>query len=84
MFKSMKIKTKTKENRTQQNYKFLLLKLLEPVGQVQFVVWKIYKYLLHQIAEEIMLLLVIMYMKKTLQKVKTDEILKACANYLFL
>ena len=25
-------------------------KLHEPVGQVQFVVWKIYKYLLHQIA----------------------------------
>ena len=27
MFKSMKIKTKTKENRTQQNYKFLLLNI---------------------------------------------------------
>ena len=58
-------------------------KLHEPVGQVQFVVWKIYKYLLHQIARAIMLLLVIMYVKKTLQKVKTDEILRACANYFY-
>ena len=31
-----------------------------------------------------MLLLVIMYIKKTLQKIKTDEILKAYVNYLFL
>ena len=30
-----------------------------------------------------MLLLVIMYMKKTSQEVKTDEILKACAHYLY-
>ena len=30
-----------------------------------------------------MLLLVIMYVKKTLQKVKTDEILRACANYFY-
>ena len=30
-----------------------------------------------------MLLLVTMYIEKTSQKVKTDEILKACANYLY-
>ena len=30
-----------------------------------------------------MLLLVIMYMKKASQKVKTDEILKASAHYLY-
>ena len=54
----------------------------EPVGQVQFVVWKIYKYLLQQIAGGIMLLLDNEH-EKTLQKVKTDEILKACANYLY-
>ena len=30
-----------------------------------------------------MLLLVIMYMKKSPQEVKTDEILKACAHYLY-
>ena len=37
-------------------------------------------YLLQKIAGGIMLLLVIMYMKKTSQEVKTDEILKACAR----
>ena len=31
----------------------------------------------------IMLLLVTMYIEKTSQKVKTDEILKACAKYLY-
>ena len=30
-----------------------------------------------------MLLLVTMYIEKTSQKVKTDEILKACAKYLY-
>ena len=30
-----------------------------------------------------MLSLVTMYIEKTSQKVKTDEILKACANYLY-
>ena len=58
-------------------------KLHEPEGQVRFVVWKIYKCLLHQIAGGIMLLLVTMYIEKTSQKVKTDEILKACAKYLY-
>ena len=53
-------------------------KLHEPIGQVRFVVWKIYK-----LQGGIMLLLVTMYIEKTSQKVKTDEILKACAKYLY-
>ena len=42
---------------------------------------KIYKCLLHQIAREIMLLRIYVsnVHEKTSQKVKTDEILKACA-----
>ena len=58
-------------------------KLHEPIGQVRFVVWKIYKCLLPQIAGGIMLSLVTMYIENTSQKVKTDEILKACAKYLY-
>ena len=57
----------------QQNY-------TSPLDQVQFE--KFHKYLFHQIAREIMLLLVNKQREKTSQKVKKDEILKACARYL--
>ena len=43
---------------------------------------KIYNCLLHQIAREIMSLLVNSVHEKTLQKVKTDKILKGCKCYL--
>ena len=57
----------------QQNYP-------SPLDQVLFE--KFYKYLFHQIAREIMLLLVSKQHEKTSQKVKKDENLKACARYL--
>lgn len=41
-----------------------------------------YRRRLHQIALEITLLLVNNVHEKTSQKVKTDEILEACARYL--
>ena len=37
--------------------------------------WKIYKFVLHQLARELMLLLVNNVREKTSQKVKTDEML---------
>ena len=42
----------------------------------------IHKYLLDQIAREIMLLLVYNVYEQTSQKDKRDKILKACARYL--
>ena len=57
----------------QQNY-------TSPLDQVLFE--KFYKYLFHQIAREIMLLLVNKQHEKTSQKLKKDENLKACARYL--
>lgn len=57
----------------QQNY-------TSPLDQVLFE--KFYKYLFHQIARGIMLLLVNKQHEKTSQKVKKDENLKACARYL--
>ena len=57
----------------QQNY-------TSPLDQVLFE--KFYKYLFHQIAREIMLLLVNKQNEKTSQKVKKDENLKACARFL--
>ena len=57
--------------------------LLEPVGQVQFLVFKkIFQCFIHHIAREIMILLVNNVHEKTSQKVKMSEILEACARYL--
>ena len=45
--------------------------------------WKVYRGLLHQIAREIILLLVNnVYEKKKSQEVKTDDTLTACSRYL--
>ena len=44
--------------------------------QLIFILWKIYKCLLHQIAREIMLLPVNNVLEKTLQKVRTEKIWK--------
>ena len=62
---------------------FLGQKYARTLRQVQFVVCKkIYKCLLLQIAREITILLVNNVHEKTTEKVKADEILKACARYL--
>ena len=45
------------------------------------ILWKIYKYLLDQIGRVIMSLLANNVHEKTLQKVKTHEILKASARF---
>ena len=55
-------------------------KLHDLVGQVQFVVWKFNKFLLHQIAREIMLLFVDKAHEKTSQKVKKDVHAKCTCN----
>lgn len=44
--------------------------------------WKVYRGLLHQIAREIILLLVNNVYKKKSQEVKTDDTLTACSRYL--
>ena len=58
-------------------------KLLEPVQQVQFIVFeKFTSVFVHQIAREIVLLLVNIVHRKTAQRVMTDEILKVYPCYL--
>ena len=58
-------------------------KLLEPVQQVQFIVFeKFTSVFVHQIAREIVLLLVNIVHGKTAQRVMTDEILKVYPCYL--
>ena len=58
-------------------------KLLEPVQQVQFIVFeKFTSVFVHQIARQIVLLLVNIVHRKTAQRVMTDEILKVYPCYL--
>ena len=58
-------------------------KLLEPVQQVQFIVFeKFTSVFVHQIAREVVLLLVNIVHGKTAQRVMTDEILKVYPCYL--
>lgn len=57
--------------------------MLEPVQQVQFTVFeKFTSVFVHQIAREVVLLLVNIVHGKTAQRVMTDEILKVHPCYL--